>query len=58
MGSVVDTLPETAWRGLDAAVAGDVVRPGAAAYHGPNRERLLRVKRRYDPDDVFSAAPR
>ena len=32
MGSVTGTLPDTTWRALDAAVAGDVVRPGAAAY--------------------------
>jgi FAD/FMN-containing dehydrogenase/catechol 2,3-dioxygenase-like lactoylglutathione lyase family enzyme len=30
----------------------------AAEYHGPNRGRLLRLKRRYDPHEVFGATPR
>ena len=29
----------------------------APQYHGSNRERLLRVKARYDPDDVFHHRP-
>jgi hypothetical protein len=26
-------------------------------YHGANLDRLLRVKARYDPDDIFRAPP-
>lgn len=28
----------------------------ARAYHGPNHDRLLRIKRRYDPSDFFSGS--
>jgi FAD/FMN-containing dehydrogenase len=31
----------------------DDLDPWAVEYHGPNRERLLELKRRYDPDRVF-----
>jgi FAD/FMN-containing dehydrogenase len=40
-GGVYPNFPED---GLD---------PWAVEYHGPNRERLLELKRRYDPDGVF-----
>ena len=40
-GGVYPNFPED---GLD---------PWAQEYHGPNRERLLELKRRYDPDGVF-----
>ena len=34
MGSVTDTLPESAWQELADAVAGDIVRPGSPDYDG------------------------
>lgn len=37
-------------------VEGGLATIGAGAYHGDNRGRLLRVKRRYDPDGVFGPA--
>ena len=40
-GGVYPNFPED---GLD---------PWAVEYHGPNRERLLEAKRRYDPEGVF-----
>ena len=40
-GGVYPNFPED---GLD---------PWSEAYHGPNRERLLELKRRYDPEGVF-----
>ena len=45
-GGVYPNFPES---GLDE---------WGSEYHAGNRERLLGVKRRYDPDDVFSAAAR
>ena len=39
----------------------NLIGPGQAdqadAAYGPNADRLLAVKRRYDPHDVFSATP-
>jgi hypothetical protein len=31
--------------------------PWSVAYHGPNRARLVEVKRRYDPEAIFGPAP-
>ena len=50
MGSVTGTLPDSAWRELETAVDGDVVRPGAADYDTLRRPAIPRF------DDVRPAA--
>ena len=50
MGSVTDTLPDSAWQELADAIAGDVVRPGTPGYDVLRRPAIPRF------DDVRPAA--
>ena len=63
MGSVTGTLPDSAWRELETAVGGDVVRPGAADYDTLRRPAIPRLEdvrpaaivRCAGPEDVAAA---
>ena len=63
MGSVTGTLPDSAWRELETAVGGDVVRPGAADYDTLRRPAIPRfedvrpaaIVRCAGPEDVAAA---